>query len=184
VTSHLDDDALLRALRGGDEETFAGLVVAWSPTMLRMARARVRSRAVAEEIVQEAWLTMLRDLDHFERRSSLRTWVCGIVVNLARTRGRAERRSTPVGHVASDDPWPTPEQEVLAGETRDVVLTAVAGLPPSQRDVLVLRDLEGWSARETCSVLALSDGNQRVLLHRARSRVRKAVADYVAAPQS
>jgi RNA polymerase sigma-70 factor (ECF subfamily) len=159
---------------------------------------------VAEEVVQEAWLTVLRDLDRFERRSSLRTWLLGIVVNLARSRSRAERRCTPLSGVVGEDagtvfessrfysrsdpwahhwaigptPWPTPEQELLAGETRGVVLGAIAALPPAYREVLVLRDLEGWSARETCNVLALSDTNQRVLLHRARSRVRKAIEDY------
>jgi len=177
--------------------------------MLRMALVHVGSRAVGEEVVQEAWLVVLRDLERYEGRSSLGTWVLGIVVNLARSRARAERRSTPISAAergrepplfgagrfrTSDDPWPdhwaigptpwpTPEQELLAGETRDVLLGAVAGLPPAQREVLVLRDLEGWSAEETCTALGMSDANQRVLLHRGRSRVRKAVEDYFRATE-
>jgi RNA polymerase sigma-70 factor (ECF subfamily) len=204
-----DESALVRALREGDEATFARLVEAWGPLMLRMALVHVPSQAVAEEVVQEAWLTVLRDIDRFERRSALRTWLLGIVVNLARSRGRAERRCMPLSGVVGDDagavyessrfysrsdpwahhwaigptPWPTPEQELLAGETREVVLGAIAALPPAHREVLVLRDLEGWSARETCNVLALSDTNQRVLLHRARSRVRRAIEDYFQAAE-
>jgi RNA polymerase sigma-70 factor (ECF subfamily) len=189
-------------LRAGDEERFAELVHRWSAPMLRLALARVGSRAVAEEVVQEAWLTVLRDLDRFEGRSALRTWVLGIVCNLARARARAEQRAMPVpldeaGPVvepsrfrASDSrewpdhwqlgpvAWPAPEDALLAGEARRVILRAVAGLPPAQREVLVLRDLEGFSGEETCAALGLSDGNQRVLLHRARSRVRGEIERY------
>jgi RNA polymerase sigma-70 factor (ECF subfamily) len=204
----LDDAALLRALRDGDESAFARLVDAWSPAMLRMALVHVRGRAVAEEVVQEAWLTVLRDLDRFQHRSSLRTWVLGIVANMARSRARAERRCTPMDlgsanttplfapsrfrppadpwphHWATGPtPWPTPEQELLAGETRRVILAAIAALPPAQREVLVLRDLEGASAQETCNVLGLGDTNQRVLLHRARSRVRKEIENYFGATE-
>lgn len=202
--SSAGDEALVRALRDGDEATFARLVDAWGPLMLRMALVHVPSRAVAEEVVQEAWLTMLRTLDRFERRSSLRTWLVGIVINLARSRGRAERRCVPLSDVVGDaagsvfgtarfrsapdpwpdhwaagpTPWPTPEQQLLAGEAAEVILGAIAELPPAHREVLVLRDLEGWSGPETCNVLGLSDTNQRVVLHRARARVRKAIEDY------
>jgi RNA polymerase sigma-70 factor, ECF subfamily len=164
---------------------------------------------VAEEVVQEAWLTVLRDIDRFERRSSLRTWLLGIVVNVARSRGRAERRCVPLSGVVGDDAgsvfetarfyprggpsanhwaigptaWPAPEQQLLAGEAREVILGAVAALAPAYREVLVLRDLEGWSAPETCNALGLSETNQRVLLHRARSRVRKAIEDYILATE-
>jgi RNA polymerase sigma-70 factor, ECF subfamily len=199
-----DSDAMLvRALREGDEATFERLVDAWGPAMLRMALIRVPARAVAEEVVQEAWLVLLRELGQYQGRSSLRTWLLGIVINLARSRSRAEGRYAPAG-AALDDPrplfaggrfrpdadpwphhwatgptdWPTPEQELLAGETRWMVLRAVARLPPMQREVLVFRDIEGLRADETCSALAISDANQRVLLHRARSRVRKAIEDY------
>jgi RNA polymerase sigma-70 factor (ECF subfamily) len=200
----LDDPALVRALRSGDETTFARLVEAWGPAMLRMALVHVPRRDVAEEVVQEAWVAVLRGLDRYEGRSSLRTWVLGIVVNVARSRGRAERRSTPVDDPeplfdavrfrgAADHwprhwaigptPWPTPEDELLAGETRQVMLQAIAALPPAYREVLVLRDMEGVPAVETCNMLAITDTNQRVLLHRARARVRKAIEYYFEATE-
>ncbi len=198
----LDDDALIGALRSGDERVFVDLVQRWAAPMLRIALVHLGNRAHAEEIVQEAWLTMLRTLDRFERRSSLRTWVIGIVVNLARSRARTERRSVPFpeepGEPSVDQArflpanhprwphhwaiepvrWPTPEDDLLAGETRQMILDAIAALPPSQREVLVLRDLDGLPAAEVCNVLGLTDTNQRVLLHRARSRVRGAVERY------
>jgi RNA polymerase sigma-70 factor (ECF subfamily) len=202
-----DGDVLLRALRAGDERVFAALAQRWSGVMLRLALAHVASRAVAEEVVQEAWLTMLRSLERFEGRSSLRTWVLGIVVNLARARGRAERRSVAVPldsgelidpsrflpdshprwprHWAVEPaPWRTPEDELLAGESRNVLLTAIEQLPPTQREVLTLRDLEGVSAAEVCNILGLTDTNQRVLLHRARTRVRNALERYLAASET
>jgi RNA polymerase sigma-70 factor (ECF subfamily) len=196
------DDELLIALQRGDEQVFADLVARWSGTMLRIALAHVSQRAIAEEIVQEAWLTMLRTLDRFQRRSALRTWVIGIVVNIARSRARIERRSIPLSDEGcSVDPsrflpaehprwphhwavepaaWRTPEDELLAEEVRTVVTDAVATLPAAQREVLVLRDLEGMEAAEVCNVLGLTDTNQRVLLHRARSRVRAALERYMA----
>jgi RNA polymerase sigma-70 factor (ECF subfamily) len=202
------DDALLQALRDGDERVFADLVERWSGAMLRLALVHVPGRAVAEEVVQEAWLVVLRDLDRFERRSSLRSWVLGIVLNLARSRGRAERRSIPVAAVGGEPvvdparfrpsdaarwpdhwalgpvPWPTPEEALLDGETRDVILAAVAALPPAAREVLVLRDLEGLGSGETCDALGLTGTNQRVLLHRARARVRHAVERYFDATEA
>jgi RNA polymerase sigma-70 factor, ECF subfamily len=203
--SLVSDEALVQALREGDVAACERLVDAWGPVMLRLALLHVENRALAEEVVQESWLIVLRDLDRYEGRSSLRTWALGIVVNLARSRARAERRSFPVGDEdtplfesrrfrTADDPWPhhwatgptpwpTPEDELLAGETRRLVLTAISRLPPAQREVLVLRDVEGCSARETCNVLRLSDTNQRVLLHRARSRVRRAIEDYFGATE-
>jgi RNA polymerase sigma-70 factor (ECF subfamily) len=200
---HLDDDAVLSALRRRDERVFVELVQSWGGVMLRVAVAHVGNRALAEEIVQDAWLTVLRTLDRFERRSSLRTWVIGIVVNLARSRARAERRSVPFPvdeNEASVDParflpanharwphhwaieplpWPTPEDALLAGETRQVILDAIAALPPAQREVVVLRDLEAVAAADVCNILGLTDTNQRVLLHRARSRVRSALERYL-----
>jgi RNA polymerase sigma-70 factor (ECF subfamily) len=146
--------------------------------------------------------TVVRTLDRYERRSSLRTWVLGIVVNLARSRARAERRSIshsstsdgsavdPSRFLGADHPrwphhwavepvvWRTPEDELLAGEMRDVLLHAIDALPPAQREVLVLRDLDGLTAAETCNILGLTDTHQRVLLHRARSRVRAALERY------
>jgi RNA polymerase sigma-70 factor (ECF subfamily) len=201
------DDDTLAALRRGDEGVFAELVESWSGVMLAVALSRVESRAVAAEVVQEAWLTVLRDLDRFEGRSALRTWVLGIVVNLARSRARAERRSLPLP-VESPGPvvdptrfrpsdaaswpdhwalgpvrWAVPEDDLLAGETRRVILDAVAELPSAQREVLALRDLGGLTATETCNVLGLTDTNQRVLLHRARSRVRLAIERYLDATE-
>ena len=200
-----DDEALVTALRNGDEPAFAGLVERWSGMMLRLALSHVENRAVAEEVVQEAWLTVLRSLDRFERRSTLRTWVLGIVVNLARSRARAERRSVPLppdpGGPAVDParflpadhprwphhwavepvPWRTPEDELLAAEAHRVMRDAIAALPRAQREVLVLRDIEAIGAAETCNVLGLTDTHQRVLLHRARTRVRTALERYFAA---
>lgn len=197
-----DDDGLLTALRNRDERVFTDLVERCSGIMLRLALAHVPNRAIAEEVVQEAWLTMLRSLDRFEGRSSFRTWLLGIVVNLARSRARAERRSIqlpsepdgpavdparflPASHARwphhwAVEPvrWPTPEDDLLAGETRTLILEAIDPLPARQREVLVLRDLEGLSADEVCNVLGLTDTNQRVLLHRARSRVRAALERY------
>lgn len=201
------DAALVSALQHGDEQVFTGLVARWSGTMLRIALAHVSQRAIAEEIVQEAWLTMLRTLDRFEQRSALRTWVIGIVVNIARSRARIERRSIPLPDEAncsvepsrflpSDHPrwphhwavepaaWRTPEDDLLAHEVRALVIEAVDTLPPAQREVLVLRDLEGLTAAETCNALGLTDTNQRVLLHRARSRVRAALERYMAAAEA
>ena len=170
--------------------------------MLRLALTHVASRAIAEDVVQDAWLTVLRSLDRFEGRSAFRTWVLGIVVNLARSRARAERRLIPLPPEASEpavDPsrflpadhprwphhwasepiaWRTPEHELLAEETRTVILDAIAGLPAAQREVLVLRDLQGAAADEVCNILGLTGTHQRVLLHRARSRVRRALERY------
>lgn len=175
--------------------------------MLRLALSHVDSRAVAEEVVQDAWLTVLRSLDRFERRSALRTWVLGIVVNLARSRGRTERRSTPfpeeTGEPAVDAtrflaaghprwphhwavepvPWSTPEDELLAGEMWGVIAAAIDALPVAQREVLVMRDIEGLSAAEVCNILGLTGTHQRVLLHRARSRVRAAFERYFTASE-
>lgn len=196
------DQALVKSLREGDERVFAALVEQWSGAMLRLALARVESRAVAEDVVQDAWLTVLRSLDRFEGRSALRSWVLGIVINVARSRARAERREMPLvpelddcsvppeRFLPLDHPrwprhwavppiqWLTPEDDLLAGETRTVILDAIDALPSSQREVLVLRDIEGLSAEEVCNVLNLGATNQRVLLHRARSRVRHALEHY------
>jgi RNA polymerase sigma-70 factor (ECF subfamily) len=195
------DEALVRALRAGEEQVFNDLVERWSGMMLRLALAHVDSHAIAEEVVQEAWLTVLRSLNRFERRSSFRTWVLGIVVNCARSRARAERRSVPLSSesgpvvdaarfLPADHPrwphhwavepaaWRTPEDELLARETHTVILEAIDALPPAQREVIVLRDLEELLPIEVCNILGLTDTHQRVLLHRARSRVRAALERY------
>ena len=196
------DQALLKSLREGDERVFAALVERWSGVMLRLALTRVESRTVAEDVVQDAWLTVLRSVDRFEGRSAFRTWVLGIVINVARSRARAERREIPLSVELEDCSvpserflpvdharwprhwavppiqWLTPEDDMLAGETRTVILDAIDALPSAQREVLVLRDIEGLGAEEVCNVLGLSSTNQRVLLHRGRSRVRHALERY------
>ena len=202
-----DDAALIEGLGRGDEAVFCHLVDQWSGMMLRVARTQVASRASAEDVVQDAWLTVIRSLDRFERRSTLRTWVIGIVVNLARARARAERRmAQPVDeaettavdaarflpadhprwprHWATEPaPWRTPEDELLAAETRRVLSEAIEALPAAQREVIVLRDLEGVAAAEVCNMLNLTDTHQRVLLHRARTRVRASLEHYLSATE-
>src|SRR5262245_57986767 len=167
--------------------------------MIAVARSYVRSRAVADEVVQEAWLGVLRGLDRFEGRSLLRTWVLQIVANVARTRAVREARSIPMSafeaegdepsveperFLGPDDPYPghwksypsdwrtLPEQQLLSKETLEVVSRAIEALPEAQRLVITMRDVTGCSAEEVCEALGVSEGNQRVLLHRARSRVR------------
>ena len=210
MTSTLDanDDVLIVALRNGDESAFTGLVDRWSSAMLRVALAHIRNYSIAEEVVQEAWLTMLRSLDRFERRSTLRTWVLGIVVNIARARSRAERRLVPLQagdegptveasrflpadhprwphHWAIEPiPWRTPEDDLLAAESRTIIDEAIANLPAAQREVLVLRDLEGMAAADVCNILGVTDTHQRVLLHRARARVRHALERYLSATEA
>jgi RNA polymerase sigma-70 factor, ECF subfamily len=195
---------LLIALRQGDEQAFTTLVELHGASMLRLARVYVRDRAVAEEVVQEAWLGVLRGIERFEGRSSLGTWLHRIVANLARTRAVREARSVPfsalgegegpsvpperfrgpddrwAGHWATPpQPWGRPDQELLSAETRARVVAAIDALPAMQRRVIWLRDVEGWSAKEVCNVLELSETNQRVLLHRARTNVRHALDDYM-----
>lgn len=203
------DDALIEALKAGDEAAFDDIVRRWSNAMLRVALAHVRNRASAEEVVQEAWLTMIRALDRFERRSALRTWVLGIVINLGRSRARADRRSASLEddqpHDRAVDPerflpathakwphhwasepikWSTPEHELLNGEARRVLEAAIDALPAAQREVLILRDVEGLSGAEVCNIARLTDTHQRVLLHRARSRVRAALERYLAVAEA
>jgi RNA polymerase sigma-70 factor (ECF subfamily) len=204
----VEDQELLARLRRGDEAAFAELVQALYGPMLRLALVHVGSRAVAEEVVQDAWVGVLRQLDRFEGRSSLRTWVLRIVANRARTRAARERRTLPFSSldpleepagpaveperfVAPGEPWArhwaspprswreVPEDRLLSAETRAEVERAVALLPPAQRAVITLRDVEGLSAAETCELLELTEGNQRVLLHRARSKVRRALERYL-----
>jgi RNA polymerase sigma-70 factor (ECF subfamily) len=203
ATSELD---LLARLRAGDERAFDALVERHYGTMLAVAQTYVRTRAVAEEVVQEAWLGVLRGLDRFEGRSSLRTWILSIVMNVARTRGAREARSIPLGSLGPEgeegavDPqrfrgaghafaghwwayprdWSTlPEEALLSRETMGVVRRAIEELPAAQRTVITMRDIAGCSPDEVCAALDVSDGNQRVLLHRARSRVRAALEGHL-----
>jgi RNA polymerase sigma-70 factor (ECF subfamily) len=176
VGTNRNDDGLVGALLTRDERVFSDLVERCSGIMLQLALARVQNRAIAEEVVQDAWLTMLRSLDQFAGRSSFRTWLLGIVVNLARSRARAERRA--IRMPGEPERCPTPEEDLLAGEIRGVILKTIDALPPTQREVMVLRDVDGLSATDVCHLLGLADTNQRVLLHRARSRVRLAIEEY------
>jgi RNA polymerase sigma-70 factor (ECF subfamily) len=202
------DLALLDRLRSGDEVAFVTLLDRYAPSMLRVAQLHTPSRAVAEEVVQETWLGVLRGLEGFEGRAALRTWIVRILVNRARPRGEREHRTVPFATLADaeasedfsavdedrflpadHDRWPhhwatpprrweeSPHASLDTREARDTVLRAIADLPPAQRAVMTMRDVEGWDAAETCAVLELSEGNQRVLLHRARSRVRAVVEE-------
>jgi RNA polymerase sigma-70 factor (ECF subfamily) len=197
-----EEQALLERLRAGDERAFEALVERHYSTMLAVARHYVSSRAVAEEVVQEAWLGVLKGLDRFEGRSSLRTWILRILVNKAKTRGAREARTVPFASLAPvgtepavdperfrgpDDPFPghwraypgnwqrLPEETLAERETLDVVLATIHQLPSPQRLVITMRDIQGCDAAEVCEALDVSEGNQRVLLHRARSKVRSAL---------
>jgi RNA polymerase sigma-70 factor, ECF subfamily len=201
-----DEAELIARLRAHDERAFETVVEAYYPAMLTVARGYVRSRAVAEEVVQDAWVGVLRGLDRFEGRSSLRTWVLQIVANIARTRAVREARSVPFSSFAlegdetaveaerfegPDDPYPghwksyptdwrtLPEQRLLSDEALQLVQRAIEELPEAQRVVITLRDVTGCSSEEVCAALEISEGNQRVLLHRARARVRAKVERYV-----
>jgi RNA polymerase sigma-70 factor (ECF subfamily) len=187
------DEALLGALRRGDEDAFAALVDRYSPLMLRVALTHVRSRAVAEEVVQESWLGVIHGLDRFEARSSLKTWIFRILTNRAKTRGERESRCTPFSSLTGGeeddgralaspptDHRTVPHDRLMAREARCHLKIAIDGLPARQQQVLVLRDVEGWDAQEVCNALAVSEGNQRVLLHRARARVRRELERYLA----
>lgn len=191
-----DESALVASLRAGDERAFMQLVEEYTPGMRRLALTFVRTPALADEVVQEAWLGVLRGLDRFEGRSSLRTWIYSIVANVARTRAVREARSVPFSSLASDDEdasvdperfvsdgsWARPIEPwrpLLDAEARAVIDAAIARLPPQQAQVIELRDVEGWSAEDVRNVLELSETNQRVLLHRARSRVRAALEEYL-----
>ena len=207
----LEDRLLVEALRDGDEEAFASLVGAYHGSLVRLALVYVRDRGVAEEVVQETWLGVIRGLERFEGRSSLKTWIQRILANTAKIRAERERRSIPFSSLARADDesgdsavelerfldpshpsrpgaWASPpsswcgipEECLVAKETRARIQEAVATLPPMQRTVITLRDIEGWSSEAVCELLALGEVNQRVLLHRARSKVRRSLEDYLA----
>jgi RNA polymerase sigma-70 factor (ECF subfamily) len=204
-----DDARLVKALRLGDESAFAELMRMFSGSMLRVAQIYVSSRAVAEEVVQETWLAVLDGIGRFEGRSSLKTWIFRILSNRAKTRAERERRTIPFSALVdparvpeaavdadrfrdADDPqWPghwasppqswsaLPEERLVAAETRSLLEAAIERLPPGQRTVISLRDIEGWSAEEVCNALEIGETNQRVLLHRARAKLREALEDYL-----
>lgn len=198
------DDVLVARLGSKDEATFALLLDAWSGGLRRVAASYV-SRAAADDVVQDTWLAVIQNIDSFEGRSSLKHWVFRIAANTAKRRAARESRTVPSGSMSPGDeptvdptrfrgadllypghwqelpaPWPSPDQEALAGEIRRLVADAVARLPARQRAVITLRDIEGHTADETCSMLELTPANQRVLLHRARAAVRAALEEYLA----
>jgi RNA polymerase sigma-70 factor, ECF subfamily len=208
-SAQFEPSNLLDRLRRGEEKAFAELISMYSSPLLRVATIYTGSRAVAEEVVQDTWLGVIRGLDRFEGRSSLKTWIFRILTNTASTRAARERRSVPFSALAAreidaggssvnpdrffppdHDRWPghwargprhwkTPEDGLLSAEVRELVLREIDRLPPAQRTVITLRDVEGWPSDDVCDALEVSAGNQRVLLHRARSKVRDALESYI-----
>jgi RNA polymerase sigma-70 factor, ECF subfamily len=197
---------LVEGLRAGDEAAFVELMRRYGASMLRIAQMYVRSRAVAEEVVQEAWLAVFKGIGRFEGRSSLKTWLFRILTNTAKTRAIREGRSIPFSALAGDeedgpsvDPerfmgpnerfpghwsappssWGEPEERLGTAETLDVIRAAIDELPPTQALVITMRDIEGLSSEEVCNALDITETNQRVLLHRARSKVRRALEEYL-----
>jgi RNA polymerase sigma-70 factor (ECF subfamily) len=207
VTS-TDDLHLIKLLRSGNEAAFVSLIDRYHTAMLRLAMVYVTTRAVAEEVVQETWMAVLEGLDRFEGRSSLKTWMFRILTNRAKTRAQREGRSIPFSSLLdldmdypesavesdrflpTDHRWPghwisfpmdwreMPEECLLSQETRACIEQAIEVLPSSQRAVISLRDIEGWTSEEACCFLGISEANQRVLLHRARSKVRGVLEKY------
>jgi RNA polymerase sigma-70 factor (ECF subfamily) len=199
---------LIRGLRDRDEAAFVELTRSYHSSMLRVAQIYVSSRAVAEEVVQETWIGVLRGIDRFEGRSSLKTWIFQILTNTAKTRAAREGRTIPFSaldparvpepaveperFLDGEHPrWPghwssapaswagLPEERLLGKETRKLVAQAIDSLPASQRTVISLRDVEGWESVDVCNVLGISETNQRVLLHRARAKVRRDLERYL-----
>ena len=199
-----EDALLVEGLRARDEAAFAAVMRMYGRGMLRVAEMYVSSRAVAEDVVQEAWVGVLRGIGRFEGRSSLKTWLYRIVANTAKTRGVRESRSVPFSSLGDDgdegtvdadrflgsgDRFPghwavppqawAPEGRLLADETLGVVERAIDKLPPAQRAVITMRDVQGFTSEEVCNALDLTETNQRVLLHRARAKVRRALEEYM-----
>jgi RNA polymerase sigma-70 factor, ECF subfamily len=201
-----DDPHLIELLRNGNEAAFVSLIDRYSATMLHLAMFYVTAWQVAEEVVQETWMSVFEHLGHFEGRSSLKTWMFRILTNCAKTRAQREGRSIPfsshsgnstdhaepavapdrflpadhhwAGHWVSVKREEMPEERLLSQEIRMCLERAIEALPPNQREIIILRDIEGWTSDEICSALGISEGNQRVLLHRARSKVRSALEKY------
>ena len=206
ITISGDEVALVAALRARDEAAFAALVDLHTPAMLRVARGYVPSREIAEEVVQETWIALLKGIDSFEGRSSLRTWLFTVLINIAKRRGMRERRDADVAVMAftggtvdpsrfrdADDPYPghwrptevpsafpdTPEGSVLGDEMIALARRELDKLPERQRAVVTMRDMLGFDSAEVCELLDISVANQRVLLHRGRAAVRQVLEDYL-----
>lgn len=209
LTKLATEAELIDRLRSADEGAFTWLVDTYSPSLKRLALGFVAGEAVAEEVVQETWLAVLTGISRFEGRSSLKTWLFTILTNRAKTRGAREARTVPFSELESaegDEPavsperflpadhasfpghWATPphlwsavaEQTILRRETMEVLRRGLESLPPAQRTVVTLRDVQGLAASEVCAVLSLSEANQRVLLHRGRSMLRAILEKYFA----
>lgn len=202
-----DESSLVASLRAGDGRAFAALVDRHTPALLRVARGYVRTSEAAEDVVQETWIALLKGIDKFEGRSSLRTWLFTVMINIAKTRGIRDQRiadaevaafgGTTVDPArfrpASDPDWPghwkhrsapvpfpdTPEGSLLGAELRALALRELDKLPDRQRTVVTLRDMLGFDSGEVCDMLNLSVANQRVLLHRGRAAIRQALEDYL-----
>jgi RNA polymerase sigma-70 factor (ECF subfamily) len=206
MTGSLDETTLIAALRRGDQAAFAQLVDRHTASMIRVARGYVGSLEIAEEVVQETWVALLKGIDVFEARSSLRTWLFTVLVNIAKTRGIRERHDAdaaikaytggtvdPARFRGLDQEWPghwrdgaepvafpdTPEGALLAGELVAIARAKLDELPQVQRTVVTLRDMLGFDSREVCALLDISAANQRVLLHRGRAALRQVLEDYL-----
>lgn len=206
VGATADDRRIIAGLRAGDETTFVELLDTYQGSLVRVAMRYVPSRAVAEEVVQDTWIAVIEGIDRFEGRSTLKTWLYKILIYQSRARGERERRTIPMSALVDDDStpsvpterfrgsdalwaghWAAPpqrwdgdtEDRLLAGEARALIDAVIANMPSAQREVIVLRDLSHFSAAEVCDLLDVTESNQRVLLHRARSRVRAALELYL-----
>ena len=184
-----DDLDLVARLRCGEEAAFVALVARHDAALRRAALMFVSSQALADEVVQDTWLAVVYGVNSFDGRCSLRTWIFQILINRARTRGAREARSVPLSAVvgadgraamgsAVRDQVETPRQRLLRKELGGVLAAAILGLPERQRMIVILRDALGWSSGDVCHLLDLTRLNQRVILHRARSRLRASLEDY------
>jgi RNA polymerase sigma-70 factor (ECF subfamily) len=199
-----DEAVLVKALTAREPAALAFLIDTYHSSLVRVADQYVPSRSIAEEVVQDTWLAVIEGIDRFEQRATVKTWLYRILLNIARSRGTKERRSIPFALNSSlepepavdphrfrrysrrgrgqwkqpPEPWSDPEEHILATEAHAVIRQAVGQLPPDQREVLTMRDVLGWTATETCDALSITDTNQRVLLHRARAKLRTALEQH------
>jgi len=204
MSSQDADPQLAERILGGNEAAFETLIDRHHASMVRYANSFVEDDSAAEEVVQETWTAVIDGLDDFEGRSSLKTWIYSILTNIAKQRGRKDARTVAWSSVSEETidaevseegdrfnsdgrwavppvPWNTdPEEELFRSKLLDRIQSAIERLPPRQQAVVTLRDVQGFSAEEVCDVLEVTDGNQRVLLHRGRSKVREALESYLA----